>query len=271
MGNINNYLHFYLPKPPQPNLPLFIYLPGLDCTGKLFYTQKGITDNFDVRCLVIPPHDCSDWNTLSLELIDLIKKEVAKNGQRYIYLCGESFGGCLAIYTALSAPDLFHRLILINPATSFNQKPWLSLGIPITEYLPDFFSRQSCLILLPFLAALGRMKASESRSLLNAMKYVPSETVSWRLSLLKNFVIKENILQKIHQPVLIIAAGKDKLLDSLGEAKRLVQMLSHGKIFVLPHSGHACLLETEINLDKILKESNFVSHPSLSLNLSEKK
>jgi pimeloyl-ACP methyl ester carboxylesterase len=89
-------------------------------------------------------------------VIALLAQEL-KGQSRKVYLCGESFGGCLALKIATKAAKLLKKLILINPASSFNQRPLLSLGIGITQMMPDFIHGSSALTILPFLAALGRI------------------------------------------------------------------------------------------------------------------
>ena len=60
------------------------------------------------------------------------------------------------------------------------------------------------------------------------------------------------------QSVLLIVGGSDRLLPSVNEAQRLQKILPNSKMVVLPNSGHACLLEEDINLYGILQQQNFV-------------
>lgn len=254
MPQVQSSLRFLTPKPLQPDYPLFVFLPGMDGTGQLLHTQiDSLEKSFDIRCLAIPPDEMNDWEQLSVQVIELVEKELKKSPQRSVYLCGESFGGCLALSVALKAPWLFQRIILINPASSFNQRPWLSWGIPITQWIPDFLHQGSSVGLLPFLAELGRIAPSDRRALLEAMQSVPQTTVSWRLSLLRKFTLDKSQLCRLTQPVLLIASAADRLLPSVEEAQELSSSLPNSQLVVLPESGHACLLEVSINLDKILR------------------
>jgi len=272
MPEVKNNLSFITPTLPKPEYPLFIFLPGMDGTGQLYQRQANrLAKFFDIRCLSISPDDMSDWNSLAESAIALIKKELLlKQGNRNgkspsspsprppVYLCGESFGGCLALKLALEAPWLFGRLILVNPSSSFNQRPLLSWGIHFTQWMPEFFHSVSSLGLLPFLAALERMATSDRLALLEAMNSVPPRVVSWRLSLLRDFAVFGKDLRRLTQPMLILASRGDRLLPSIEEAKRLVNYLSHAQAIVLPHSGHACLLETDIYLDEIMQANHFL-------------
>jgi pimeloyl-ACP methyl ester carboxylesterase len=230
----------------------------MDGSGRLLPTQGSLWKYFDVRCLSIPPDDLSDWEILRKKVIYLIKKELKTNSQRRIYLCGESLGGCLALKLIETAPKLFSGLILVNPASSFSQRPWLSLGATITQLMPDFVYFGSTLILLPFLGALERMEASERRALLKAMQSLPPHTVAWRISLLQNFSVNKTPLIRFTNPVLIVASTADRVLPSVEEAKKLTEFFSQADTVILPNSGHACLLEKGINLYQIMIEKNFV-------------
>jgi pimeloyl-ACP methyl ester carboxylesterase len=250
---------FLTPKRIQPELPLFIYLPGMDGTGELLRLQTaGLENGFDVRSLAIPRKDLTSWDELSNNVLDLIHAELEKSSQRPVYLCGESFGGALAMKVAVKAPQLFKRIILINPASSFHLRPWLNWASRLTDLVHPCFYEIGALGLLPFLAFLPRICRSDRQELLKTMRSVPPETVQWRLSLLREFHVDEDNLRRLTQPVLLFGATQDRLLPSVSEVRRLADILPNTKVVILPYSGHACLLEKDINLYEILKKYNFL-------------
>jgi len=235
--------------------PLFIYLPGMDGSGKLLKSQTQIWQNFDVRCLAIPPHYGIEWQELTQQLITLIQQQLKLNNNREIYLCGESFGGCLALKLMEKMPNFFTKVILVNSASAFHQRPWLNFGTYITQIMPDFIYRNSTLLLLPFLAKIEALTMKERQRLLNVMTLLPPNIVSWRINLLEKFAINQHKLKQYEKEVLIIAGGEDKLLPSVEEATRLKSIFSQAKISILTHSGHCCLLEKNVDLCKIITES----------------
>lgn len=250
---------FLTPKKLQPQYPLFIYLPGMDGTGQLLRSQTaGLEASFDVRCLAIPRNDLTSWEDITNSVLNLIKVELERNSERSVYLCGESFGGCLAQKVAIKAPSLFKRIILINPASSFKLRSWYVWASPLMNYIPEWAFDVGAIGLLPFLASLTRISESDRSELLETVQSVPSETVRWRVSLLREFEINNNKLAQLTQPVLLVASTDDRLLPSLEEARRLANLLPNSKIVTLPNSGHACLLEADINLYEILKTNNFL-------------
>ncbi|MBW4450666.1 MAG: alpha/beta hydrolase [Spirirestis rafaelensis WJT71-NPBG6] len=252
---------FLTPKRLKPEYPLLVYLPGMDGTGQLLRAQTaGLEAGFDVRCLAIPREDLTSWDDLARNVLDLIDAELEKSSPRPIYLCGESFGGCLALKVAIASPKLFKRIVLINSASAFNLRPWLNWTSQLTGIVPGYLYDVGALGLLPFLASLGRIDRGDRQELLKSMRYVPPETVLWRISLLRNFHVDEKQLRTLTQPILLIAGADDRLLPSVTEAQRLVNILPNAKTVVLPNSGHACLLEKDIYLYEIMKENKFLEN-----------
>lgn len=259
MSTVQSHPCFLTPSRLQPTYPLFVFLPGMDGTGQLLRTQTaGLERGFDVRCLAIPPDDLTSWDDLTQVVIELIHMELEQSPGRPVYLCGESFGGCLAMKVALHSPNLFKRIILVNPASSFNQQLWLSWGSQVTRWLPGVLYHWSSIGLMPFLANLERLAAEDRYALLKAVQSVPQKTSIWRLALLHEFYIPETQLEQLIQPVLLIAGLADRLLPSGAEAQRLSKFLPNAKMLTLPKSGHACLLETEVNLYEILQTHDFL-------------
>ena len=258
--NDESSVSFISPEKVNRDAPLFVYLPGMDGTGRLFNTQADkLADRFDLHCLSIRTDNYSTWQDLASDTVKLIKSELTYKTNQEVYLCGESFGGCLALKTALIAPSLISRLILVNPAYSSNQLPILGLGANITPWLPNWLHRYSAAGLLPFLAKLNRIDDGDRHSLLESMKSLPPQVVSWRLSLLRDFKVADEKLCSLSTPSLIIAGAADSLLPSVDEGKKLIDLLPNAQMTVLPQSGHACLLETEVNLYQILVEQNFIT------------
>lgn len=260
MVHVQSRLTFLTPQRFQPDYPLFVFLPGMDGTGQLLRAQTaGLGMGFDVRSLAIPPDDLtSGWDVLAEKVVELIQTELNPASKRAVYLCGESFGGCLAMKVALHSPHLFDRVVLVNPASSFNSRPWIAWGSQLTRWFPEALYQASSVGLVPFLANLGRIAQPDRQALWDTVQSVPQKTSIWRLSLLSEFSISTEQLRQISQPVLLLASASDRLLPSLPEAKRLAQSLPHVQVVVLPDSGHACLLEADVNLYEIMKTHYFL-------------
>ena len=240
--------------------PWLVYLPGMDGTGELFHTQiKQLAPNFNLRCLSINPEDLSNWEQLTRATINCLVSELLQDNPDSIYLCGESFGGCLAMSVAVSAPRLVSGMTLINAASSFNDQPILGLGINLTRWMPEWMHQNSAVGLLPFLAELSRIPYGDRQALLQAMKSLSPEVVSWRLSLLRDFRLNQAQCSQFTKQTLIVAGGCDRLLPSRKEASKLLNLFPNSQIEILPDSGHACLLEKEINLADIFAKHQFAN------------
>lgn len=247
----------------QPNLPLLVYCPGMDGTGYLLYRQaQSLKRFFNICCLSYPAEQNETWETLTQKSLNILQKEINTLSPPSVYLLGESFGGCLALNMVLKAPKCFNKVILVNSASAFRLRSWLNVGGLVTQYLPNSLHQSSCLALLPFLASLGRLESRDSRSLLNAMRSLPPHAVSHRIALLNEFKLNPTILKTLKIPFLILAGSGDRLLPSLEEADYLRQLLPNAMSIVLPKSGHACLLEKDLYLIKILKENHFLPMPT---------
>ncbi|MEH2094344.1 alpha/beta fold hydrolase [Nostoc sp.] len=258
-SKIRSHPYFLTPELSNSNYPLFVFLPGMDETGKeLMYIQTaGLESAFDVRCFVIPPDVLTSWDEMTEKVASLTKMELEKVPQSHVYLCGESFGGCLALKVLEKFPQLFTKIILINSASSFHRVPWLNLGSLLFPYTPQLFYKISSFLSLPFLANLSRISPTASLALSKSTSSAPQETANQRLSLMREFDVDENKLSQITQPVLLIGSKNDRLLPSEAEAQYLSNIFLNSQIINLPHSGHACLVESDVNLYQLLLSANF--------------
>lgn len=261
MSNSPYFLALRSPRTPQPNAPLFIYLPGGDGTGQLLYRQlEGLERTFDIRCLEIPRDDLTSWDQLVEQVVALVEAELKKRPRAAVYLCGESFGGCLALKVVHRAPQLFNFLTLVNPASNFRSS-WLYWPSFLARPMPDLVYWKFWLGFLPILASLGRIEPEDRRNLLTAVLRMSQETSIWRVALLREFQFSDTNLRQIKQPTLVLASGRDLIFPSVEEAERLTGLIPNSKTYVLPESGHACLLETDVHLHDILQLSGFLPQP----------
>lgn len=217
----------------------------------------GLEASFDVRCFVIPADALDSWDLLSQQLITLVKPEL-ETAPRQVYLCGESFGTCVALTALAQSSDLFDRIILINSASAFHRIPLLNLGSFLLPWTPQFLYDFSSILTLPFLAQVFRLSSSARQALMQATQDAPKRTAEHRLDLLRQFRIDKAKLQKITQPVLLIASQDDRILPSVDEIHRLATVFPNAQVVTLPDSGHACLVESDVHLLTILQTANFL-------------
>jgi pimeloyl-ACP methyl ester carboxylesterase len=261
MSQENKSPYFLTPLEFHPNYPLFIFLPGMDETGKelMCLQTAGLETAFDVRSFVIPPDELTSWDDLAEKVVTLTQAELEKAPRTAVYLCGESFGGCIVLKILEKFPQLFTRVVLINCGSSFPRVPWLNFGSRLFSSTPEIFYKIASFAALPFLASLNRLSSTGRKALLKSVRSVPKKTANQRLCLLREFKIDETKLSQISQSVLLIAGNNDRLLPSKAETKRLAKIFSNSRVVILPRSGHACLVEEDISLIKVLQAENFLN------------
>lgn len=251
----------------HPHRPLLVYLPGMDGSGELFSAQSDrLRHHFDIRCLMIPGDDLSSWESLASQVVRLIRQEA---GAAPVYLCGESFGACLALQTVALAPTLASHLILVNSASSFYRFPWLHWLANLTPWVAPPIYRRSALSSLPVMANLNRIGTTNREALVRAISAVSQTSTAWRLGLLSQFRLDPLRLHRIKARTLLIASLSDHLLPSLEESQRLATLLPNSRIYPLPHSGHISLLEDGVDLRAILAAVGFLPKSDRSVPTSE--
>ncbi|KAI3960155.1 hypothetical protein MKW98_016879 [Papaver atlanticum] len=267
---------------PIKDSPVLFFLAGIDGTGwGLILHHKSLGKVFDVRCLHIPVNDRTPLEGL-LEIIEnAVKIEHTSFPNRPIYLVGDSMGGCLALAIAARYPTIDLILILSNPATSFGRSALQPLLL-ILEVLPD-----SLHITFPYLFSIlmGNpikiLTANVENELLPAQTLeqmlenlyallpqisglediIPKETLLWKLKLLKSSADFANSwLYAVRAEVLLLASGKDNLLPSEDEARRLWVLLENCKIRHFKDNGHTVLLEDGLNMLSFIKSTRMYLH-----------
>ncbi|NJL47655.1 MAG: alpha/beta hydrolase [Leptolyngbyaceae cyanobacterium SM2_5_2] len=252
-------LRLLTPVAPASDKPLFVFLPGMDGTGELLITQlPNLEPYFDIRCLAIPSDDLSTWETMAAQVIRLVRQAAR---DRWVYLCGESFGACLALHVVSQAPELATYLMLINSASSLHRFPWLHWLSHLTPWGLWSIAQTAVAGNLPLLANPSRIQVAEYRQLMRAIGSVSRASTAWRLSLLTQFRLEPLNLHRVKTPTVLVASLADLLLPSLEEAQQLAQLLPDARIYPLPDSGHASLVETEVSLSSILAEVGFLPAP----------
>jgi pimeloyl-ACP methyl ester carboxylesterase len=251
----------FAPTFPRVEKPLLVFFPGLDGTGKLFSTQiESLTHHFDLRCLNLPESNRQGWEGLTRTVIDLIRQE--QQNSRPTYVCGESFGGCLALKIALTAPDILDRLVVINPASALQRQYWLRWAAQTAAYVPEWIYTLSGALALPLLANFARINPEQQHLFINTVRPISQACVTWRLTMLRQFELSLETVRHLTIPTALIASGRDRLFPSYEEVALLQQYLPDAISYFLPDSGHVCLLEADVDLAACLAAMDFLPTPS---------
>lgn len=249
----------------QPcSLPALVYVAGLDAQPLPECQCCHMRGKFAIVSVCHEPDDKSEWEALVAAALSPLSNLAANTGP--ITLVGESFGAALALRIAAVFSDI-SQLVLVNSGTALLHDAPLRT---ITELLPvlraDVTGRilyRAAAIFL-FKVMLTREERLAESSVPSGLpwlrsvdiKLVPLEAMLHRVALLRKFETSftdKCVRELIRIPTLLIASGKDRLLRSRKEANRLAELLPKVKrIVVLEESGHAALLEGNVNLLDII-------------------
>ncbi|KAK9732764.1 hypothetical protein RND81_04G020200 [Saponaria officinalis] len=147
--------------------------------------------------------------------------------------------------------------------------------IPIMEALPDQLHKALPYLISPMLGEANKMAmvnvdaklppisvlkqmVANLTSLLPRVSIladiIPKDTLVWKFKLLKSAANYTNPrLHAVKAEVLVLASGKDNILPSEDEAKRLSRVLKNCEFRTFCNNGHTLLLEDGINLLTVIK------------------
>lgn len=260
---------------PLEDSPVLLFLPGMDGVGLgLIMHHKPLGRVFQLRCLHIPVNDRTSFEELVNFVEETVRHEHALSPNKPIYLVGDSFGGCLALSVAARNPNIDLVLVLANPATPL-ERSQLQPIFPLLEAWPSEIQ-----VAIPYLLSfvmgeplkMAMVGVDATLPLPQVLRTI-SESLTGllpRLSVLTDIIPKEALLQKlkllksaaaytnsrlhaVKAEVLILASGKDNLLPSGDEAKRLSRTIDDCDIRYFKDNGHTLLLEDGINLLSVIK------------------
>ena len=228
----------------------FVYVPGLEGTGKLFYKQMADLER-DHRIITFPLRGEGRYEMQTL--VDDLAFVVRDAGAEGATVLGESFGGLLTMAAALQFPELFKRLILVNTFPFFTERARIKFGVAIYSILPYALVR-----------AYRRRRAGtelfdadiadEDRQFFREhTRSVPYEGYLSRLRIIRDLDLRAR-LSEIKAPTLVVAGTIDGLIDSVGAATMIAARIPNARLKLLEGTGHCALLSSRVQVRDWLKE-----------------
>ena len=234
----------------QGSGPPFIYVSGIEGTGKLFYKQ--IADlTRDHTVITFPLRGMGRYSMP--ELVDDLLWIIRDAGFARATVLGESFGGLLTLSAALARPEMFERMILVNTFPFFTQRAKINLGVTLFTLLPYRLMKAYRTRMARNVLFSDDITQEDRRLLREHTRFVPREGYISRMRIIRDTDLRAR-LGEIKVPALVVAGTADRLLDSVAAAKLLVSKLPRAKLKILEGTGHTALLSDRVRVREWLTE-----------------
>jgi pimeloyl-ACP methyl ester carboxylesterase len=234
--------------------PLLIYIPGLDGTGELFYRQSAeLAQHFTVLTYQLRTAGCFTYSDLIDDIADLITKLNFSAAT----LCGESFGGTLALQFALTYLHQVERLVIINSFPYFRNRALLIAGRTLLEFMPHELLNWSRWIAVHLRLIAEDLPPESRKQFMEITARIPKLTIMRRLELIAEHDVRAQ-LSLINRPTLFIASTNDRLQNSLREAEQMAACMPNAKVSPLPGMGHVVLPLPNCSLQRLFAQADFL-------------
>lgn len=227
-----------------------VLVPGMDGTGELFYRQVPLLEKSYRVATYALRDNAANLETLAADLSHVID-QVDASGRSAIVI-GESFGGAIALTTALKYPDQVSALVILNSFPYFAPQFRLQLAMAGLKILPwgamSFFRYGTA-----FFLHSRHTHRKELKRFIQLTARASREGYGNRLKLLRSYDVRGR-LNEIKCPTLFLAAERDHLVPSVAQAHYMASRVPCASVQVLCGHGHICLIAPEVDLCHILAE-----------------
>jgi len=225
-----------------------ILVPGMNGTADLFYRQVPLLERSYRVATYCLRDDAQSLETLAADLSNLV--DVVSPAERRAIVVGESFGGAVALTTALRHPDRIAALIILNSFPYFGPQARLGMAIAGLKIMP-WGAMSMVRHLTAFRLHSPHTHRNEIRQFIARTVHATREGYINRLILLKQFDVRHR-LKDIRCPVLFLAAENDHLVPSVEQARYMADRVPGSVMRILEGHGHICLIAPDIDLGAIL-------------------
>jgi pimeloyl-ACP methyl ester carboxylesterase len=241
----------YLPRlNVQGSGPLLVYIAGLDGPGQLFFKQA---PSLSLSHRVVTYRSREDNKFTYNDLTDDVASIIRGLGEERAIILGESFGGTVALSFALRYPEMVERLVVVNSFPRFRERVKIRLAARLAAILPFQFIIPVRLAASSLGLYMDGVTGEDRRRFFQAIRTVKGDGYARRLQLIAEFDVEDR-LAEIQAPTLFIAGGKDWLIPSVSEARRMAARMPNARVRIIENAGHACLLGNRTRISEILCE-----------------
>lgn len=225
-----------------------ILVPGMNGTADLFYRQVPLLERSYRVGTYSLRDDAESLEALAADLANIV--DIVAAPERQAIIVGESFGGAVALTTALRHPDRIQALIILNSFPYFAPQARLRLAIAGLKVMP-WGAMSLVRHLTAFRLHSPHTHRNDVRQFIARTVHATREGYINRLTLLKRFDVRHR-LGDIDCPVLFLAAENDHLVPSVEQARYMADRVPGSAIRILEGHGHICLIAPNVDLRMIL-------------------
>ncbi len=170
---------------------------------------------------------------------------------------GNSLGGGVSLWTALTAPDRVDKLVLVNPASHVAQLPWPLLKSQLQALAPVYRALVGPTLLRIPLTAIAYRNLPVDRDYMAGF-WAPFEArgsmralVATARALPEAIATLDARLPEIRHETLIVWGERDGLLPA-STAHRLQRKLPRARLVLIPEAGHCPHEETPARFNRLV-------------------
>jgi pimeloyl-ACP methyl ester carboxylesterase len=227
-----------------------VLVPGLDGTGRLFYSQvPRLARSYRVATYAL--RDAARTMDVLVEDLARVIDAVAPTERRAIVV-GESFGGALAMSLALARPERVSALVILNSFPYFAPQVRLRLAMLGIRSIP-WGAMGLIRRLTAFRMHSRHTHRQELERFMELTATASRDGYLSRLRLLTAYDIRHR-LRELGAPTLFLAAEQDHLVPSVTQALYMAIRVPGSVVRVLAGHGHICLIAPDVDLGQILNE-----------------
>jgi pimeloyl-ACP methyl ester carboxylesterase len=170
-------------------------------------------------------HQRQDFTDWMIDLLDGLKIENTN-------IVGNSFGGFLALNTALSLPEKINKVVLISPAATFVPIPaWTLHFMPVITFGLLINSKKT--LLYPYNWIWQDFPKDERMAQLRAVSAFYGRPRHWNPT-----VFSDDELRKIQAPVLLLIGDHEVIYKPEDAIKRATRLVPNLTAEIVPNANH---------------------------------
>lgn len=226
-----------------------VLVPGMNGTGELFYRQVPRLERSYRVATYSLREDADSLEILAADLAQVI--DVVAPVERRATVIGESFGGAVALTTALRYPERISALVVLNSFPHFGPQVRLQLGIGALTIVP-WGAMSLVRHLTAFRLHSRHTHRAEVKQFIAMTAHATRAGYINRLRLLRAYDVRDR-LREIRPRVLLLASEDDHLVPAVAQARYMAERIPSSVLRILKGHGHICLIAPDLDLADILK------------------